>query len=227
MERNLCPRVVTTIQKSYLRRGRDALRPSGAPCFARTVVLIGIFYFVEDSNSARTLVFRTRETPSSLVEDLLNALTRTSRVRMFDSNARRGMSRAHVYFCGEGGIRTLGTVARTHDFQSCTFGLSVTSPGLVLAVASPHEPSTCSAVAEREGFEPSVPVRVHLISNQVPSTARTSLRGRIWQRGRGLSMSWADIRFEFIGRPFLAQKMGILLITPLPDFASVTGLSRF
>ena len=33
--------------------------------------------------------------------------------------------------CGEGGIRTLGTVARTHDFQSCTFGRSVTSPGLV------------------------------------------------------------------------------------------------
>ena len=30
--------------------------------------------------------------------------------------------------CGEGGIRTLGTVARTHDFQSCTFGHSVTSP---------------------------------------------------------------------------------------------------
>lgn len=32
-------------------------------------------------------------------------------------------------FCGEGGIRTRGTVARTHDFQSCTFGRSVTSPG--------------------------------------------------------------------------------------------------
>ncbi len=59
--------------------------------------------------------------------------------------------------------------------------------------------------AEREGFEPSVPVRAHLISNQVPSTARTSLRGRIWQRARGLSTSWADIRFEFIGRPFFAR----------------------
>ncbi len=32
-------------------------------------------------------------------------------------------------FSGEGGIRTRGTVARTHDFQSCTFGHSVTSPG--------------------------------------------------------------------------------------------------
>ena len=33
-------------------------------------------------------------------------------------------------FCGGGGIRTRGTVARTHDFQSCTFGRSVTPPGL-------------------------------------------------------------------------------------------------
>jgi hypothetical protein len=29
---------------------------------------------------------------------------------------------------GERGIRTLGTLARTHDFQSCTFGHSVISP---------------------------------------------------------------------------------------------------
>lgn len=29
---------------------------------------------------------------------------------------------------GEGEIRTRGTVTRPHDFQSCTFGHSVTSP---------------------------------------------------------------------------------------------------
>lgn len=29
---------------------------------------------------------------------------------------------------GEGGIRTLGTLASSHDFQSCTFDHSVTSP---------------------------------------------------------------------------------------------------
>ena len=29
---------------------------------------------------------------------------------------------------GEGGIRTLGTLASTHDFQSCTLDHSVTSP---------------------------------------------------------------------------------------------------
>ena len=32
---------------------------------------------------------------------------------------------------GEGGIRTRGTLAGTHDFQSCTFDHSVTSPGWV------------------------------------------------------------------------------------------------
>src|SRR5664280_1391928 len=47
-------------------------------------------------------------------------------------------------------------------------------------------------VAEREGFEPSVPLQAHLISNQVPSTTRTSLRGRIWQGRGGLSMSRAE-----------------------------------
>ena len=36
-----------------------------------------------------------------------------------------------AYLCGgERGIRTLGTVARTRDFQSRTFGHSVTFPGL-------------------------------------------------------------------------------------------------
>jgi hypothetical protein len=35
---------------------------------------------------------------------------------------------------GERGIRTLGTVARTHDFQSCTFGHSVISPEEALSL---------------------------------------------------------------------------------------------
>jgi hypothetical protein len=43
--------------------------------------------------------------------------------------AHRVASGAKRICCGEGGIRTLGTVTRTHDFQSCTFGHSVTSPG--------------------------------------------------------------------------------------------------
>ena len=36
---------------------------------------------------------------------------------------------------GEGGIRTLGTIAGTHDFQSCSFDHSDTSP-LYLAKSS-------------------------------------------------------------------------------------------
>ena len=47
-------------------------------------------------------------TPSTKLAD--------SRLRTCDQNG------------GEGGIRTLGRVAPTHDFQSCTFGHSVTSP---------------------------------------------------------------------------------------------------
>ena len=38
-------------------------------------------------------------------------------------------------------------------------------------------PSASSALAEREGFEPSVPLRVHMISNHAPSTTRSSLPG--------------------------------------------------
>jgi hypothetical protein len=56
---------------------------------------------------------------------------------LLHENARRarcvpcgGCSSRPASTCsGEGGIRTHGTVTRTHDFQSCTFGLSVTSPG--------------------------------------------------------------------------------------------------
>ena len=41
--------------------------------------------------------------------------------------------RAHFYFVtgGEGGIRTLGSVATTPDFESGTFDHSATSPGSV------------------------------------------------------------------------------------------------
>jgi hypothetical protein len=38
---------------------------------------------------------------------------------------------------GEGGIRTLGTLSDTHDFQSCTFGHSVTSPTATLGPQNP------------------------------------------------------------------------------------------
>ena len=72
---------------------------------------------------------------------------------------------------GEGGIRTLGVLAHTHDFQSCTFGHSVTSPSKTQLIAS-------NGLAERAGFEPAVGSHPHLISNQAPSTSRTPLRRR-------------------------------------------------
>src|SRR5687767_543464 len=49
---------------------------------------------------------------------------------------------------------------------------------------------TSKAAAERVGFEPTVPLRAHLISNQAPSTARSSLRGALWQRGSDVS-TWS------------------------------------
>src|SRR6185436_8178722 len=53
---------------------------------------------------------------------------------------------------GEGGIRTLGTLADTHDFQSCTFGHSVTSPGHGTRLIRWRAPG----FAERVGVEPTV-----------------------------------------------------------------------
>ena len=47
---------------------------------------------------------------------------------------------------GERGIRTPGTFYRTHDFQSCTFSLSVISPRNRIVAGK--------EMAEREGFEP-------------------------------------------------------------------------
>lgn len=70
---------------------------------------------------------------------------------------------------GESGIRTRGTISGTHDFQSCTFDRSVISPSQTFFK---------EAIAESEGFEPPVPLRAHLISNQAPSATRSALRAR-------------------------------------------------
>ena|GEM_PF-5261058 len=105
---------------------------------------------------------------------------------------------------GEGGIRTPGTVARTHDFQSCTFGHSVTSPGprrgrrgfchtfqsselLRRFVAGQRSKRPLEDLRREWDSNPRWAVNPHLISNQVPSATRTSLRGGTWQADRGLS----------------------------------------
>ncbi len=65
---------------------------------------------------------------------------------------------------GEGGIRTHGTVSRTHAFQACQFSHSCTSP------------SALPLTAEGEGFEPSIAVRLFRFSRPVDSTTLAPFR---------------------------------------------------
>ena len=67
---------------------------------------------------------------------------------------------------GERGIRTLGTLTDTHDFQSCTLGRSVISP----------ERTFSRETTEREGFEPSELQAAQRISSPPDSTALASLQ---------------------------------------------------
>lgn len=98
----------------------------------------------------------------------------------------------------------------THDFQSCTFGHSDTSPGgpslscvsrVFGGSSGGHvlRPTSgrAKALAEREGFEPSESVNPHQISSLAPSTTRTPLQ-----------VSWGAeiIRFRHIGNPDLAPR---------------------
>ena len=54
--------------------------------------------------------------------------------------------------------------------------------------------------AERVGFEPTVPLQTHLISNQAPSASRSSLRGGMWQGHSALSTgSDRDVYFLPLG----------------------------
>ncbi len=54
--------------------------------------------------------------------------------------------------------------------------------------------------AERGGFEPPVPLRVRLISNQVPSTARSSLRRALWLGG-----AWSVNGIVWVGSILVAK----------------------
>ncbi len=62
----------------------------------------------------------------------------------------RGSSTLRVLVCGEGGIRTLGTVARTLDFQSSTFDHSVTSPGVAFFGAKRAESGSRGRGCQRQ-----------------------------------------------------------------------------
>src|SRR3990172_5786074 len=86
---------------------------------------------------------------------------------------------------GEGGIRTHGTLARTHDFQSCPFGHSGTSPRGRARQSPRHGYKRSPARAE-------IPALTTGTKSQspVPSTKRTWSAARprfficCWRRGR-------------------------------------------
>ena len=98
-------------------------------------------------------------------------------------------------FGGEEGIRTLGTFRYTrfpvvhlrplgHLSRASAPEGRDDRPGGATASVAPSPAGRISAgawAAERGGFEPPVPLRVRLISNQVPSTARSSLRRALWR----------------------------------------------
>jgi hypothetical protein len=50
-------------------------------------------------------------------------------------------------------------------------------------IATQTNHASISGFAEREGFEPSVPLPVHMISNHAPSTTRSSLQESLAERG--------------------------------------------
>src|SRR2546423_5510104 len=106
-------------------------------------------------------------------------------------NDELGFQIHHSSFCihhstsgGEGGIRTHGTVSRTQHFQCCQFSHSCTSPDFGFWILdSRGEPLFCNLkskiqnrLAERVGFEPTVPVRVQRFSRPPDSTTLAPLR---------------------------------------------------
>ncbi len=147
--------------------------------------------------------------------------------------------RGRLCSCGEGGIRTRGAVARTHDFQSCTFGHSVTSPGylagparllghscgssdLLRPVAGPALGRPLEDLRRGRDSNPRWAVNPHLISNQAPSATRTPLRGGNWQDGPGLSRTGRRLASQ---RPRRGKTAGRRLGRPAtPSHVVVRGL---
>jgi hypothetical protein len=63
-------------------------------------------------------------------------LDRLLRTKKPAANAAGAMMKT----CGEGGIRTLGTVARTTVFETATIDRSATSPGILSRLKSGEKP---------------------------------------------------------------------------------------
>jgi hypothetical protein len=74
-----------------------------------------------------------------------------------------------------------------------------------------YEHRRVGASAEREGFEPSVRLPVHLISSQAPSTTRSPLQMYILARsGRNLAAGGGGVN----GRRRCAAKQALLVMIP-------------
>src|SRR5437868_1393889 len=75
---------------------------------------------------------------------------------------------------GRGGIRTHGTLSRTHTFQACALNHSATRPNIVLIHTEANDATDASrqSGADRERFELSIPLPVCRFSRPVPSTTR-------------------------------------------------------
>ncbi len=67
------------------------------------------------------------------------------------ANSPSSTTKMMINYGGERGIRTLGTVSRTHAFQACLFSLSSISPQSCFQCCFQLY---LSCVAERVGFEP-------------------------------------------------------------------------
>ena len=65
------------------------------------------------------------------------------------------------------------------------------------AVPTPVRRAPPVPVAERVGFEPTVPVRVHTLSKRAPSAARSSLRSPVTAAGRGALSGRGRLRQRF------------------------------
>ena len=79
-----------------------------------------------------------------------------------------------MFLHGRGGIRTHGTLSRTHTFQACALNHSATRPHIIVVHREAKAPNTCLAQtgADRERFELSIPLPVCRFSRPVPSTTR-------------------------------------------------------
>src|SRR4030095_12566329 len=110
---------------------------------------------------------------------------------MNDESMLRSSFILHRLDGGEGGIRTHGTVSRTQHFQCCQFSHSCTSPhqhavakrkaGIEVAMSLPRcflraAYRLLAVLAERVGFEPTVPVRAQRFSRPPDSTTLAPLR---------------------------------------------------